>query len=589
MTIAKELAKSHREISVAEFFEKNKHLLGFENLQKSLLTCVREAVDNSLDACEDAKHLPEIYVEIQKLENDRFKLILEDNGPGIVKKNLPKVFAKLLYGGKFNRKQSRGQQGIGISASVLYSQLTTGKPTKIYSRTGDDKVHIFELHIDTMKNEPEILSESEIFGSGHGIRVEMEIKGKYVRGRQSVDEYLKETAIMNPFAKITYVDPDGNQQVFERVIDELPKQAKSVKPHPDGIELGIMIKMLKRTKGRNITGFLTTEFSRVGRGTALAMCNEAEIDPKLNPKKLTREEADKLHQAMQKVKLQKPPTDCLSPVGEVSLRAGLTKEVNPEFVEVISRHPTVYEGHPFQIEVGIAYGGDIPKEGSVNLMRFANKVPLLYQQSACAMAKAVMSTGWKRYGLQQSSGAMPQGPVTVAIHMASIWIPYTSEGKEAIAAYPKILKELKLAIQDVLRKLARHISRKRLEAEKAMRKQTLLRYSEEVAEATSKLIEKPADKDKIHAELNDIIEKKWGEIFEGDDEPVEAPQPSDEDEGIEANGEEDADAMKEPEKPKKKPEAIPEEEKELPVESEPAPEPASTAVEAPAMDNKIPE
>ena len=167
--IARKIGKSLREISVAEFFEKNRHLLGFDNPSKALLTVVKEAVDNSLDACEDAGILPEIKVKIDQKGEDRFKVSVQDNGPGIIKEKIPRVFGKLLYGSKFfHNRQQRGQQGIGISASVLYSQLTTGKPTKIYSRTGDGKTHIYELHINIQKNEPEIISEETIYGNGHG-------------------------------------------------------------------------------------------------------------------------------------------------------------------------------------------------------------------------------------------------------------------------------------------------------------------------------------------------------------------------------------------------------------------------------------
>lgn len=506
-SIAERLAEEHREISVAEFFERNKHLLGFENLQKSLLTCVREAVDNSLDSCEDARVLPNIYVEVKTEGKDRYRIIVEDNGPGIVKRNIPKIFAKLLFGGKFNLKQSRGQQGIGISASVLYAQLTTGRPAKIYSRTGDGKTHILELKIDTAKNKPEIVSEQTVFGDGRGTRVELSIKGKYVRGKQSVEEYLVETAVMNPYAKIVFVDPEGKQTEFPRAIEKLPKKAKEIKPHPSGTELGTLMKMLSVTKSRNLTGFLTTEFSRMGRGTAVDICNKAGINPRINPHTLLREEAERLLAGMDEAKLQKPPTDCLSPVGEKALEKGLRKEMNPEFVAVISRHPSVYRGYPFQIEIGVGYGGDLDPEGPVKLMRFANKVPLLYEQGACAMTKAVASTSWKRYGLSQSGGQLPLGPVAVAIHMASVWVPYTSEGKEAVAAYPDIIKEVKLALQDVGRKLGLYLSRKRRAGEAEEKKQTLMKYAGEVAHAIHAVT--GDDEQKIRKQLIRLAEERW--------------------------------------------------------------------------------
>ncbi len=212
ITKAEELAKAQREISVSEFFAKNRHLLGFDNPRKALLTTVKEGVDNSLDACEEAGILPEIHVNIKMISEDRFIVIIEDNGPGIVKEQIPKIFAKLLYGSKFHSmKQSRGQQGIGISAAAMYGQLTTGKPTKIISRISEKKpAHYYELHIDTRKNEPEIVKEEDVeWNKPHGTRVEIELEAKYLKGKQSVDDYLKETAVINPHATIIYFTPEN--------------------------------------------------------------------------------------------------------------------------------------------------------------------------------------------------------------------------------------------------------------------------------------------------------------------------------------------------------------------------------------------
>ena len=508
-SVAESNAKDHRSISVAEFFERNKHLLGFENDQKSLLTCVREAVDNALDACEDARILPTIYIELKQLDASIFKMIIEDNGPGIVKRNIPRIFAKLLYGSKFNLKQSRGQQGIGISASVLYSQLTTGKPTKIYSKTGDGNIHIYELNINTKKNEPDIVSELTVDGEGHGTRIEMCIKGKYTRGRQSVEEYLMETAIMNPFASIVYINPEGKQFEYPRAVDTLPVEANSIQPHPHGLELGILMRLMKQTDSRNMTGFFTTELSRVGRGNAVDICNRAGINPKTNPKRLSRDDVDKLLKSLHTAKIQKPPTDCLSPVGDDAIKKGLKKEMNPEFIAVASRSPVVYKGNPFQIEIGIGYGGDLKSDGTIALMRFANKVPLIYQQSACAITRSIAKIDWKRYGLKQSNGSLPSGPVAIVVHMASVWVPYTSEGKEAIASYTAIIKEVTLAIQEAARKLGLYVSKKRQSKEAEDRLKAFDIYAGELCEALSDIT--GVNTENIHTSLKKVIEEKVGD------------------------------------------------------------------------------
>jgi len=214
--IAYELAKRQKEISVAEFFTKNRHLLGFDNKRKALLMAVKEAVDNSLDACEEARVLPEISVEIIQMAEFKYKVVIEDNGPGIVKKQIPNIFAKLLYGSKFHTlKQARGQQGIGISAAVLYGQLTTGRPVKITSRVSSKEPALyFELNIDTQNNKPVIAKEETIeWAKDHGTKVEIDLEAEYLKGNQSVDEYLKQTAVINPHVTIIYTNPKSEQVI----------------------------------------------------------------------------------------------------------------------------------------------------------------------------------------------------------------------------------------------------------------------------------------------------------------------------------------------------------------------------------------
>ena len=434
--IAISLAKKQQEISISQFFEKNRHLLGFDNKRKALMTTIKEAVDNSLDACEEAKILPEISVEIIDMQNERFRVIVEDNGPGIVKNQIPKVFAKLLYGSKFFRlSQSRGQQGIGISASVMYAQLTTGRPAKITSRISKDHpAHYYELHIDTQKNKPEIIKEDEVvWEKEHGTRIELDLEASYQAGNQSVDQYLKQTSIVNPHVTIIYTNPKAEQIIFQRATDNLPKEAIEIKPHPYGVELGRMMSMLKMTEARTLQSFLSNEFSRVGSGTSKTICENAKLLPNTSPDNMTREMIEQLINGIKNTKLIAPPTDCISPIGAELLEKGLRKEVNAEFYATTTRPPSVYRGNPFIVEAGIAFGGNQSAEEPVNLFRYANRVPLLYQQGACAVSKSVINTAWRNYGLSQSRGALPIGPCTIVVHIASVWVPFTSESKEAIA------------------------------------------------------------------------------------------------------------------------------------------------------------
>ncbi|MBI2548121.1 DNA topoisomerase VI subunit B [Candidatus Woesearchaeota archaeon] len=515
-TKAYEMAKQQREISVAEFFEKNRHLLGFDNKRKALMTAIKEAVDNSLDACEEARILPEVMVEIVDMGNERFRVIVEDNGPGIVKKQIPNIFAKLLYGSKFHRlRQSRGQQGIGISAAALYGQLTTGRPIKITSKIGKNhKAHYYELQIDTQNNKPEIIKDDEFdWEKEHGTRVELDLEGSYLKGGQSVDEYLKETAIVNPHVTIIYTNPKAEQLIFPRASEELPREAQEIKPHPYGVELGMLMKMLKYTETRTLQSFLTNEFSRVGPGTAKQICENAALLPTTSPSQMSREMADKLMEGIRKTRLIIPPSDCVVPIGSDLLEKGLRKEINAEFYTSVTRPPAVYRGNPFIIEAGLAFGGSQGAEEPMRVMRFANRVPLLYQQGACAVTKSITSTNWRSYGLSQSTGALPIGACSIIVHIGSVWVPFTSESKEAIAHYPEIIKEIKLALQECGRKLYSYLAKKRRVGDELKKRGYIETYIPHVSEALKEILAlKNSEKETVEENLKVILEKTRGKI-----------------------------------------------------------------------------
>ena len=497
------MAKKQREISVADFFAKNRHMLGFDNPRKALLTAVKEAVDNSLDACEEARILPEIRVEIHKVDgtDDHYLLSVADNGPGIIKTQIPRVFGKLLYGSKFHRlRMSRGQQGIGISAAGMYGLITTGKPVQITSRPYKSKpAHFYELRIDTARNEPVILQDEETAWDGPGgrestgTRVEITMKATFFRGRQSVDEYLEQTAIANPHAAFFFLAPDGTERTFPRATQELPAEPKEIQPHPHGIELGIFMRMIHDSPHRSMGVFLTGSFSRVTSQAASRVCKEAGIALSAVPADLPHEDIEKLFQALQKAELPPPQTDCLAPIGVEHILKGMHKELGAEFYAATTRKPTIYRGNPFQIEVGIAYGGKLDSDGIARVIRFANRVPLQYQLSACSSTKAVMDVSWKSYGLQQSRGALPAGPLVVMVHMASVWVPFTNQAKEAIADYDEIRKEFKLAIQDAGRKLGAYLKRKQAAQSQAKRRNIFNAYIEEVVRAYSAITKVDGD------------------------------------------------------------------------------------------------
>jgi DNA topoisomerase-6 subunit B len=616
---AESMAAKQRDISVSEFFAKNRHLLGFDNPRKALLTAVKEAVDNSLDACEEAGIVPEIWVHIEATGPNRYKIGVQDNGPGIVKKQIPLIFGKLLYGSKFHRlRMSRGQQGIGISAAGMYGMLTTGKPVKIVSMTSPKKpAHYFEIQIDTRRNMPEIINgkgDGEDIPAGekghkyitdHGIewvshypipdqqphhhhevrsgtRVTIELEGRYQRGRGSVDEYLEQTAIANPHVTIHYVDPESGETTYSRSATQLPPEPLEIKPHPYGIELGQLVTMLKDTSAPSMAQFLTTSFSRVSSGVAQKICETAKISTRGNPKKIGRQEADSLYKAIQETKISAPGTDCISPIGESLILKGLHHQLPGEFFCAATRPPAVYRGNPFLIEVGLAYGGtsstqkvtldaltdllsesdarslkqfllttfdgvgaagadkilsqarmgtrqspsklkkeeidqlfaamknvNLSENQSIQVLRYANRVPLQFQPAACAITQSVTGTNWRAYGLAQSRGQLPVGPVTVMVHVASVWVPFTSESKEAIASYPEIVKELRLGVQAVGRKLAVYLNRRKRVRQEGERREIFLRYLGEVAHAVA-TIKDYGDRPRkdLYGRLVDVAKRK---------------------------------------------------------------------------------
>jgi DNA topoisomerase-6 subunit B len=551
-----------REISVSEFFTKNRHLLGFDNPRKALLTCVKEAVDNALDACEEAGILPDVVVKVEVAANggvapassqaNRFRITVIDYGPGIVRQQIPPIFAKLLYGSKFHRlRMSRGQQGIGISAAGMYAQLTTGKPVQIISRTSArSPAHYFEVQIDTKKNEPRIFENKKIDWENHrGTQVTLEIEGRYQKGRASVDEYLEQTAIANPHVKLVYHTPEGETKEYPRTLQELPPQPREIKPHPYGIEFGMMLKMLHDTKSHSLAGFLASDFSRVSTNLAQEISKAAKIRPESRPRDIHGAVAETLYKTIQATKIMAPPSNCISPIGEKAILHGLYKQIKGEFYTAVTRPPAVYRGNPFVIEAGLAFGkrpepmaekAEQPKvplaEGETHddddelagVIRYANRVPLLYQQSACATFKAVLDTSWRNYGIAQSRGALPAGPMVIFVHMASVWVPFTSESKEAIADYDEIRKEIKLALQECGRRLGIFLRRRDRAKSEFRRRNIFELYIEEVVDACNRLKGGKLATEKLKEQLQKIAMKRTGgektdEILGADNGPEGLP------------------------------------------------------------------
>jgi len=528
-TKAHQLAKEQRDIPVSEFFEQNRHILGFDNPTHSLITAVKEGVDNSLDACEQAGILPELRIEVGNLGKDELSIAIEDNGPGIVEENVPNVFGRLLYGSRFGSgKQSRGQQGIGISAAIMYGQLTTGRSATISTRISEEHLAIrITMKLDTRNNRGNVeraedfvwkdkLAEPDEDGiypeKHHGTRIEFAIKGRYREARPSVLEYLKSTAIVNPHAKIIFTNPDSKEFVFDRGTDKNPElPSEGIKPHPHGVELGQLMRMAHHSSEHQMGRFLRNDLSSMGSKSIREVLTKARLSPLVRPQDLTRVEAKGMIEAFKTTSIRTPTSGVLVPIGPKLIKLGLKQvldEYRPDFYTLpVSRSPSVFSGTPFLVEVGMVYGGNLPKDQPIQMLRFANRVPLLYQAGGCAITKAIQGINWRQYGLEQRGGkGTPNGPAIVLVHVASTNIPFTSEAKEAIADISEIKKEIKLALRNNAKTLARHL-KKQKKREKVTEKFDLVKkILPAIAEKTSSVVGQPVPNlDKVVAAIMDVV------------------------------------------------------------------------------------
>lgn len=494
-------SQTFQEISPADFFYRNKEIAGFANPARAIFSAIRELVENSLDATEPMGILPDIYIRLSPLDEgeNTYTLMVRDNGSGIPADYVPLAFCQFLFSSKYKLKQSRGTFGLGGTMTILYGQITTNKPVKVISSTGETKINEYTLMIDIERNRPIILNRKlyDNYRKWHGTIVEVNLEGDYYKAMPKILEYLKQTAIVNPYANITFVDPKGRLYKFERTVVTLPPKPKETLPHPHGIDVETMYRIIRATRCEKLIDFMQKHFHRVGERTAQRFLKFAGFPEDADPKKLKPDEIVKLVQAMKNFDEFLPPdASCLSPLGEEILKAGILKELEPEFIAVSQRKPSSYSGHPFIVEVGIAYGGKIPVKEDILLYRFANKIPLVYDESGDVSWKIVKSINWRKYGL------MPNMPFAILVHICSTKIPWKTVGKEMIADRPEVSREILNGIREVARQLEIYLSRKeRIKREKA-RLSVFAKYLPKIAEFSTKL----AGKEKI-PDINDLLRR----------------------------------------------------------------------------------
>ncbi len=507
-------SERYQAISPAEFFYKYREIAGFSNPARALYQTIRELVENALDATDAHGILPNIKIVIRRADevNNYYKVIVEDNGIGIPPHIVPEAFGRVLFSSKYVLRQTRGMFGLGAKVAILYGQITTGRPVEIItSQRGLKRIYYFKLRIDINKNKPEILERGSYRKNRDwaGTIVSVTVEGDWSKARHRVKEYILRTAVVTPYANIAFIDPDGEILFFKRTIDKLPRPPKEVKPHPYGIDLEVMKRLRDNTDHPTIYDLLIKSFQSIGDVTARKILELAGIEPTIEPKKLSDKQLLKLVNTMKQYSEYRPPTSiALSPLGSEVIKAGLQRIYQPEFVEAVTRRPAAYEGHPFIVEAGIAYGGKVPlsNEKYPTLLRYANKIPLLYDEGSDVITKIVKEEiNWENYHVHFPA------PIVVLVHLCSTKIPFKGVGKESIADVDVIHKEIKLAILDVARKLRNYLSAKIREEEKRKKLVNIAKYIPEITRALGIILrEDGVPIDKLTEKLVETVSRRTG-------------------------------------------------------------------------------
>ena len=513
------MSETFEEISAADFFYRNRDIAGFTNPARAIFSSIRELVENSLDAADLSGFLPNIYVRLSYEDEEKFeselaaekktagedeeedaetfetgiyKLRVEDNGSGVPARHIPSAFGQVLFGSKYKLRQTRGTFGLGGTMSLLYGQITTHKPAYVISSTCKSMIYTYKITTDIQRNRPIILDRKMLLNKEgwHGTIVEFSLEGDYSKAMPRILEYLKQTALVTPYANLTFVDPKGRMYRFNRATTQMPPPSKETKPHPYGVDVETIQRLIRMTQTRNMVDFMRTHFHRVGEVTAHKFLESTGISQTRNPRKLKSEEIVRLVHMMKRFNgFLAPDASCLSPLGEELLKTGILKELKPEFIAVRQRPPSTYSGHPFIVEAAIAYGGEVPKRNDFVLYRFANRIPLLYDEASDVSWRIIKSMNWRRYKVT------PDLPIAILVHLCSTKIPYKTVGKEFIADRPEVKREILNGIREAARELQHFLTKQEHVESDRKRLSVFSKYLPKIAQFSTDLAGKKKQPD----------------------------------------------------------------------------------------------
>ncbi|MDO8124342.1 MAG: DNA topoisomerase VI subunit B [Candidatus Hermodarchaeota archaeon] len=451
-------AVSFESISPADFFYRNRSIAGFDNNMRALYTAVRELVENSLDACEDGGFLPTIKVKLSEVSPNWFRLRVEDNGIGVPRDHILPAFGQILYGSKYEHKQARGRFGLGGKMAFLFGQITTSEPLQVVSAPSDGE-HIFDvvLRQDIEENKPELVKweRRKNREKKHGCTLEFTLEGNWRSAKRYIIDYIEQTALITPYASLTFTEPDGTAHKFKRSVKVLPPQPTPVNPHPKGMDIEQLSRIIEDTKTRDMVTFLRTHFHRVGPKTAKAFLKSINMAYSQDPRGLKPNDLVKIARGLEDFDKWLPPdARVLSPLGTKLLELGIRSTLNPEFVKVTQRPPNSYGGHPFIVECGLAYGGDVPMKESIIIYRFANRIPLIFDEYKDVAAKVIRAVPWSRYRIR------PGMPIAAFVAVVSTKIPFKTAGKEFIADLTELEYDIRMGLMECARSLKGHLRQK---------------------------------------------------------------------------------------------------------------------------------